>query len=50
MAEVDPAATTGGVRIAYNVDRAAVGQQVVEFGMVGEFVYPLQIDQEQSGS
>src|SRR6516165_11816645 len=48
MADVDPAATTSGVRIAYNVDRAAVGQQVVEFGLVGEFVDSLQIDQEQS--
>ena len=48
MADVDPAAPTGGVRIAYNVNRAAVGQQVVELGLVGEFVDSLQIDQEQS--
>ena len=48
MADIEPTAPTGGVRIAYNIDRAAVGQQVVEFGMVREFVDPLQIDQEQS--
>jgi hypothetical protein len=41
MADIEPAAPTGGVRVTHNVDRAAVGQQVVEFGMVGQFVDPL---------
>ena len=32
MANVKSAAPSGGVRIAHDVDRAAVGQQVIEFG------------------
>ena len=47
MADVDPALPAGGVRVTHDVDRAAVGQQVIELRPIGEFVDPLQVDQEQ---
>ena len=37
----------GGIRVTHDVDRATVGQQVIEFGPIGEFVDPRQVDQEQ---
>src|SRR5918993_5947782 len=38
MADVEPALPTGSVRVAYDVDRAAIAQQVVELWVIGEFV------------
>src|SRR5215468_2690891 len=48
MADVEPALSAGGVRVAYDVNRAAVGQQVVELGTIGQFVDPRQIDQQKA--
>jgi hypothetical protein len=48
MADVKPAAPSGGVRVTHDVDRAAVGQQVVEFGAIGQFVDPPKVDEKQA--
>src|SRR5215510_8370244 len=42
------ASTTGGIRVTYDVDRAAIGQQMIEFGPIGQFIDALEIDQQQS--
>jgi hypothetical protein len=47
MAQLEPAAPAGSVRVTYDVDGAAVVQQMIEFGVIGEFVDPRQVDQEQ---
>src|SRR5918998_244897 len=47
MADVEPALPTGGIRVTYDVDRAAIAQQVIEFRAICEFVDPGQIDEEQ---
>src|SRR5580692_4034264 len=47
MAQLEPAAPAGGVRVTHDVYGAAVGQQMIEFGVIGEFVDPRQINQEQ---
>ena len=43
----NPADPAGGVRVTHDVDRAAVGQQVIELRLIGEFVDPRQVDQKQ---
>ena len=48
VADVEPAFSAGSVRISYDVDRAAVAQQVIEFGVVGELVDPIEIDEQQA--
>ena len=47
MTDVEPADPAGGVRVADDIDRAAVGQQMIEFGVIGEFVDPREVDQQQ---
>src|SRR3974377_474698 len=47
MANVELAGSTGGVRITYDVDRAAIGQQMIELRPVGKFIDPLEINQQQ---
>src|SRR5688572_8555849 len=47
MADVEPALPTGSVRVTYDVDRAAIAQQVVELWVIGEFVDPSEIDQQE---
>jgi hypothetical protein len=47
MAQLERAAPAGGVRVTHDVYGAAVGQQMLEFGVIGEFVDPRQVDQEQ---
>ena len=37
----------GGIRVANDVDRAAVRQQVVELRLIRELVDPFEIDQKQ---
>ena len=48
MANIESALSAGGVRVAYDVDRAAVGQQIVELGVIGELVDPFQIDKQEA--
>src|SRR6516162_4367228 len=48
MANIESALSAGGVRIAYDVDRAAVGQHIVELGVIGELVDPFQIDKQEA--
>src|SRR5215510_11276898 len=48
MANVEPALPAGGVRVAYDVDRAAVGQQVIELGVIGELVDPCEIYEQEA--
>src|SRR6185437_8552577 len=43
MAEVPPPLAPGGVRVANDVDGAAVGQQLIELRPVGELVDPREI-------
>lgn len=40
MADVKTAGSSGGIRVADDVDRATVGEQVIEFRPVGELVDP----------
>src|ERR1700681_1062590 len=47
MTDVKSAAPSRGVRVSQDVDRATIGQQVIEFGMIGELVDPPKVDQEQ---
>ena len=47
MANVEPAPPAGRIRIAHDVDRAAVGQQMIELRLIGELVDARQIDQQQ---
>src|SRR5918997_1959004 len=47
MADVEPALPAGGIRVTYDVDRAAIAQQVVKFWTIREFVDPGQIDEQQ---
>src|ERR1700693_4392403 len=47
MTDVKSAAPSRGVCVSHDVDRATIGQQVIEFGMVGELVDPPKVDQEQ---
>src|SRR6476660_4852098 len=47
MANVELAGSTGGICITYDVDRAAVGQQMIELRPIGEFVDALQVDKQQ---
>ncbi len=42
MANVEPAGPAGGIRVAHDVDRAAVGQQVIELRLIGQLVDPLR--------
>jgi hypothetical protein len=48
MANIESALSAGGVRVAYDVDRAAVRQQIVELGVIGELVDPFQIDEQEA--
>src|SRR6185312_6796819 len=48
MANVELAGATGGICVMYDVDRAAIGQQMIEFRPIGKFVDPLKINQQQS--
>ena len=48
MADVEPADPASSVRVTHDVDRAAIGQQVIEFRLIGKFVDPFQVDQQQS--
>jgi len=48
MANIESALSAGGVRVAYDVDCAAVGQQIVELGVIGELVDPFQIDEQKA--
>ena len=41
-----PALATGGIRITYDVDRAAIAQQVIELRAICEFIDPSQIDEQ----
>src|SRR6185503_4640560 len=41
MANVELAGATGGICVTYDVDRAAIGQQIIEFRPIGKFVDPL---------
>ena len=50
MADVEPALPAGGVGVAHDVDRAAVAQQVIELRPIGEFVDPLEVDQQAAGA
>src|ERR1700686_1616111 len=47
MAQLEPATPAGGVRVTHDVDGAAVCQQMIEFGMIGEFVDPRQVDHKE---
>ena len=47
MAEIEPTDPSGGVRVAHDVDRAAVGEEVVPLGPVGKLIDALHVDQEQ---
>ena len=40
MADVEPAGSAGRVCVTYDVDRAAVAQQMIEFRPIGQFVDP----------
>src|SRR5688572_14864854 len=44
---VEPSLSPRPVRIAEDVQRAVVAQQVVELGRLGEFIDAVQVDQEQ---
>src|SRR5690606_33903519 len=46
VADRDTSDPAGGVRVTYDVDRTAVGQQVIELGPLGQLVDPLKIDEE----
>src|SRR5215510_2782517 len=48
MANVESALPAGGVRVAYDIDRTAVGQQMVELWVIGELVDPFQIDEQEA--
>ena len=47
MTNVELAGSAGGIRITYDVDRAAVGQEMVELWPIGKFVDPFEINQQQ---
>src|ERR1700677_1373056 len=47
MTNVKSAAPSRSIRVSHYVDRATVGQQVVEFGVIGELVDPHKVDQKQ---
>src|ERR1700733_1499346 len=47
MTNVKSAAPSRSVRVSHYVDRATVGQQVVEFRVIGELVDPHKVDQKQ---
>src|SRR6185437_4396175 len=47
MADVESPLPPGGVRVADDIDGAAVGQQIVELRPGGELVDPRKIDKEQ---
>src|SRR6516164_2672540 len=47
MADVERPLPPGSVRVTNDVDRAAVGQQIVKLRLIGEFVDPHQIDKQQ---
>src|SRR5262249_25651611 len=46
MADIEPPVPPGSVRVANDIDRAAVGQQIVELRPIGKFVDPRQIDKQ----
>src|ERR1700735_1904674 len=48
MTEVKPTFPSGGICVANDVDRAAIGQQVIPLRSIGELVDPRQINQQQS--
>src|SRR6266478_8766600 len=47
MPDIEPADPAGGVRVAHDVDGAAVAQQMIPLRPISEFVDPRQIDQQQ---
>src|SRR6516165_3771009 len=47
MADVEPPASPGSVRVTNDIDGAVVGQQIVKLRPIGEFVDPRQIDKQQ---
>ena len=47
MTNVELAGSAGGIRMTYDVDRAAVGQEMVELWPIGKFVDPFEINQQQ---
>jgi len=47
MPDVKPTDSAGSVRIPHDVDRAAIGQQVIVLRAIGEFVDPRQINPQQ---
>ena len=47
MTDVKPANPSGSVHVAYDVDRAAVAQRVIELRPIGELIDPRQVDQQQ---
>src|SRR5262245_56168606 len=47
VADIKSADATSEVCIAHDIDRAVVAQQMVKLGLIGEFIDPLQIDQEE---
>ena len=40
MADVEPSSSAGRVCVTYDVDRAAVAQQMIEFRLIGELIDP----------
>ena len=48
MTEVKPTFATGSICVANDVDRAAIGQQVIPLWSIGELVDPRQVNQQQS--
>jgi len=47
MANIQPADPAGEVCIAHDIDRAAVAEQMVPFGVIREFIDPIQVNQEE---
>src|SRR5262245_36279805 len=47
MTDVEPALPTRGVRVAYDVNRATVAQQMIELRPIGQLIDPLQVYHQQ---
>ena len=48
VADVEPSSSAGRVRVTYDVDRAAVAQQMIRFRLIGQLVDPRQVNHEQT--
>src|SRR5262249_39766560 len=47
MTEVKPTFATGSICVSNDVDRAAIGPQVIPLWSIGELVDPRQVNQQQ---